>query len=202
MIKLENKANRTDYDASAKYVQQDVVTTGTEFAAAAADELLATQFSDVSTSTRITSRRITKTSRSISSGKQISFVQSSSVTATWSGSSPRIESLAINNDGHAVLGFDFFYKIPAGSDLFGWVNNLDALIKNQNVGLQKEQVRSNYSSATDSLCGYQVSAVHNCLNNEAGEKNDQYPTTSDSTTGSEFFNVGHLASFSQMGAIK
>jgi hypothetical protein len=40
------------------------------------------------------------------------------------------------------------------------------------------------------------------LNNEAGEEENQNPTASDSATGPELFNVGHFASFSQMGSIK
>jgi hypothetical protein len=40
------------------------------------------------------------------------------------------------------------------------------------------------------------------LNNEAGEEENQNPTASNSAAGSELFNVGHSASFSQMGSIK
>lgn len=202
MIKLQSDACCTNHKAEHNCVQQNEVCADFALATSFANEFVTPQLSDVSTSTRIASRRITKTSRSISTGKQISFVQSSTVTTTWSGSRPGIEGLPVDNDGHAVLGFDFFDKIPTSSDLFGWINNLDALIKNQNIGLQKEQVRSNYSSTADGCCGNDVSAIHNSLNYEACEENNQHPATKDCATGSELFHVGHFASFSQMGSIK
>ena len=202
MINLKNNTCCADDSTCCNGVAQDVVAADLKLTSTRTSEILTTQLGDMSTDTRVTLKRVTNSSRSISTGKKISFVHSSTVTTTWSGSRPGVEGLTIDKDGHAVLGFDLFNKIPSNGDLFGWINNLDSLIKDQNVGLQEQQVGTDNSSATDSCCGDKVSAVHNGLSNEAGEEENQNPTASDSTTGSELFNVGHFASFSQMGSIK
>ena len=202
MISLKNNTCCADDSTCCNGVTQDVVAADLKLTSTRTSEILTTQLGDMGTNSRVTLKRVTNSSRSSSTGKKISFVHSSTVTTTWSGSRPGVEGLTIDKDGHAVLGFDLFNKIPSNGDLFGWVNNLDSLIKDQNVGLQKEQVGTDNSSATNSCCGDKVSAVHNGLSNEAGEEENQNPTASDSTTGSELFNVGHFASFSQMGSIK
>ena len=202
MINLDKDACCPDDSTCCSGVAQDVVTADLKLTSTRTSEILTTQFGDMSADSRVTLKRVTNSSRSISSGKQISFVHSSTVTTTWSGSRPSVEGLTVDKDGHAVLGFDLFNKIPRNGDLFGWVNNLDSLVKDQNVGLQKQKVGADNSSATNSCCGDKVSTVHNGLNNEAGEEENQNPTASNSTTGSELFNVGHVASFSQMGSIK
>ena len=202
MINLKDNACCTDYSACCNGVTQDVVTADLKFTSTRTSEILTTQLGDMRTNSRVTLKRITNSSRSINAGKKISFVHSSTVTTTWSGSRPGVEGLTIDKDGHTVFGFDLFNKIPSNGDLFGWVNNLDSLIKDQNVGLQEQQVGANDSSTTNSCCGDQVSAVHNSLNNEAGEEENQNPTASNSAAGSELFDVGHFASFSQMGSIK
>ena len=202
MINLDKESCCPNDSTSCSGVAQNVIGADLKLTSTRTSEILTTQFGDMSTDSRVTLKRITNSSRSISSGKQISFVHSSTVTTTWSGSGPGVEGLTIDKDGHAVLGFDLFNKIPSNGDLFGWVNNLDSLVKDQNVGLQEQQVGTDNSSAAHSCCGDKVSTVHNGLNNEAGEEEDQNPTASDSTTGPELFNVGHIASFSQMGSIK
>ena len=202
MINLEKEACYPDNSTCCKDVAHNVIASDLKFTSTRTSEILTTQLGDMRTNSRVTLKRVTNSSRSISAGKKISFVHSSTVTTTWSGSRPGVEGLTVDKDGHAVLGFDLFNKIPSNGDLFGWVNNLDSLIKDQNVGLQEQQIRANDSSGTNSCCGDQVSAVHNGLNNEAGEEENQNPTASNSAAGSELFNVGHFASFSQMGSIK
>lgn len=202
MINLDKNTCCPDDNTCCSGVAQDVITADLKLTSTRTSEILTTQLGDMGTDSRITLKRVTNSSRSISAGKKISFVHSSTVTTTWSGSRPGVEGLTIDKDGHAVLGFDLLNKIPTHDDLFGWVNNLDSLIKDQNVGLQEQQVGTNNSSATYSCCGDKVSAVHNGLNNEAGEEENQNPTASNGAAGSELFNVGHFASFSQMGSIK
>lgn len=202
MINLKDEACCTDNSTCCNGVTQDVVAADLKFTSTRTSEILTTQLGDVRTNSRVTLKRVTNSSRSISAGKKISFVHSSTVTTTWSGSRPGVEGLTIDKDGHAVLGFDLLNKIPSSGDLFGWVNNLDSLIKDQNVGLQEQQVGADNSGATDSCCSHKVSTVKNALNNEAGEEENQNPTASNSTAGSELFNVGHSVSFSQMGSIK
>ena len=202
MINLKEDACCADNSTCCKDVAHHVIASDLKLTSTRTSELLTTQLGDMRTNSRVTLKRVTNSSRSISAGKKISFVHSSTVTTTWSGSRPGVEGLTVDKDGHAVLGFDLFNKIPSNGDLFGWVNDLDSLIKDQNVGLQEQQVGTNNSSATYSCCGDKVSAVNNGLNNEAGEEENQNPTASNGAAGSELFNVGHFASFSQMGSIK
>ena len=202
MINLEKEACCPDESTCCKDVAHNVIASDLKFTSTRTSELLTTQLGDVRAHSRITLKRVTNSSRSISAGQKISFVHSSTVTTTWSGSRPSVEGLTVDKDGHAVLGFDLFNKIPSNGDLFGWVNDLDSLIKDQNIGLKEQQVGTDNSGATNSCCGHKVSTVNNGLNNEAGEEENQNPTASDSATGPELFNVGHFASFSQMGSIK
>jgi hypothetical protein len=113
------------------------------------EKLLSSQSGNMGAHSRITFRRVTKTSRSITTGEQITLVHSTSVATSRSWSGPRIERPAINSDGHTVFGLDLLDAIPTSSDLFGWVNNLDAFIKDQNIGLEKSEVDADTAASTD-----------------------------------------------------
>jgi hypothetical protein len=123
-----------------------------------------------------------------------------STTGRWS--SPSEVTLASDLDGHAVFGFYLLNQIPRSGDLFGWVNNLDAFIKDHNVGLKEEQVCTNGTCTTDSNSQHDVAGVQETLHNKATKESDQDPSTSNRTSGSEFFTIRHFASFSQMGSTK
>jgi fructosamine-3-kinase len=113
-----------------------------------------------------------------------------------------VESPIVNVDGHAVFGFDLLNQIPRSGDLFGWVNNLDTFIKEQNVGLKEEQVRTVSTSATDTNGHQDISAVEEALKNKSDKEGDKNPAASNGATGSKLFHVCHCASFSQMGSTK
>ena len=170
--------------------------------ASSIDELFSSEPGNVGTHTRITSRRVTKTSRDISTGEQISFVHSSRVTASRSWSGPRMESSAVNNDGHAVFGLDLTDPIPTSSDLFGWVNYLDALIKDQNIGFEKSEVDADTATATDQRRNdnFVNATIESALSDEANTKSDQDPSSKQSAAGTKLFGVSHLPSFSHMEA--
>ena len=202
MTKLENSDCQSNHDERNIQNQDARIAYDFELGITNADKAFLAQLGNMGTNTRITSRRVTNTTKRISTGKKVTLVKTSLVSTTWSGSGPRVEDLITNAYGHAVFGIDVINQIPGNGDLFGWVNNLDSLIKDQNVGLQKQKVGADNSSGANSCCAHKVSTVHNGLNNEAGEEENQNPTASNSTTGSELFNVGHIASFSQMGTIK
>ena len=166
------------------------------------DELFSSESGNVRTHTRITSRRVTKASRDISTGKQVTLVHFSSVATSRSWSGPRIESSATNNDGHTVFGLDLIDAIPTSSDLFGWVNYLDALIKDQNIGFEKSEVDTNAATATNqrSNDNFSDTTIKNTLHDEADAKGDQYPSSKQGATGTKLFGVSHLPSFSHMEA--
>lgn len=113
-----------------------------------------------------------------------------------------MENLISGLDRHAVSSFDLFDKIPGNSDLFGWINNLDTFIKEQNVGLQKEQVRSYDAAGADSSSKNQVATIDSGLNNKTGEENHHGPATSNGATRSKSLTIRHCVSFSQMGSTK
>jgi len=199
---LNKNASNTDQSQSYEDVKAGVVGTDFKFAGTTGSEVFSSDVSHVSANTRVTFKRVSYTSRSISTGKKISLVHSSTVTTTRSWSGPGVVSLISDLDGHAVFGFDLLNQIPRSGDLFGWVNNLDAFIKEQNVGLKEEQVRTKSTGATDSKCQDDVAAVEKTLNNKSDKEGDKNPATGNRTSGSELFTIRHFASFSQMGSTK
>ena len=184
-------------DIEASVIAKDLKLTSTN-----SSEVLSSNVGHVSTDTRVTFKRVTHTSGSISTGKKITLVHSSTVTTTRRGSGPGVVSPLVNVDGHAVFGFDLLNQIPRSGDLFGWVNNLDTFIKEQNVGLKEEQVGTVSAGATDTNGHQDISAVEEALKNKSNKERNQNPTTCDCTTGSELLAICHCASFSQMGSTK
>jgi len=187
MTKLENS------DCQSNHYERDIknqdahIASDFELGITNADKAFLAQLGNMGTDTRITSRRVTNTTKRISTGKKVTLVKSSLVSTTWSGSGPRVE--------------DLINQIPGNSDLFGWVNNLDSLIKDQNVGPEKEKVSTDNSSAADQRSQGNVSAVDSTLNNEASEENNQNHSAYKGAAGTEFLDIAHEHSFSQMEAI-
>jgi len=199
---LNKNASNADQCQSYEDVKAGVVGIDSKLAGTTSNEIFSSDVGQVSANTRVTFKRVANASRSISTGKKVSLVHSSTVTTTRSWSGPGVVSLISDVDGHAVFGFDLFNQIPRSGDLFGWVNNLDAFIKEQNVGLKEEQVRTNSTGSADSDCQDDVAAVEKALNNKSDKEGDKNPATGNRTAGSELFTIGHFASFSQMGSTK
>jgi len=165
------------------------------------DEIFSAKTGNVGTRTRITSRRVTNSNRvRTTAGSEVTLMHTLSVTTTRSWSGPRVEIAPINDDGHAVLGLDLFNTIPTGSDLFGWVNNLDTFIKDSNVGLNKTKVCAESKRSTDENRdhGFEQSTVVNTLSDKTCEKSDQHPTHNQRTSGTELFGIVHAHSLSQL----
>ena len=203
MINFLDKTSCCAYEnQSAKDIQASVIANDFKLTSTNTSEVLPSDVSHVSTDTRVTFKRVTHTSGTIGSGKKISFVHSSTVTTTRRGSSPGVVSPLIDVDGHAVFGLDLLNQIPRSGDLFGWVNNLDALIKEQNIGLKEEQISTECTCATDTNRHQDISAVEEALNNKSEKENDKNAAASNGAAGSELFHVCHCASFSQMGSTK
>jgi len=199
---LDYCASYSDQQQGQEDVQPGVVANEFKIANATGDEIFSSDFSHVRTDTRVTFKRVSYTSNVISAGVKISRVHSSTVTTTRSWSSPGVVTLASDLNGHAVFSLDLFNQIPGSGDLFGWINNLDAFIKEQNVGLDEGQVRAEGSSPADANRQDDVAAVKEGLNNKSDKEGDKYPTAGNRTSGSELFTIRHFASFSQMGSTK
>jgi hypothetical protein len=201
MTKLENSDCQCNHDERNIQSQDAHIASEFELGITNSDKAFLAQLGNMGANTRITSRRVTNTTKRIGTGKKITLVKTSLVSTTWSGSSPRVEDLITNGDGHAVFGIDLINQIPGNSDLFGWVNDLDSLIKDQNVGSNKEKVSTDNSSAADQRSHSNVAAVDGALDNEAGEENNQNAAAYKGAAGTEFLDVVHEHSFSQMEAI-
>ena len=185
-----------------KDVEAGVIGNDFKLAGNTGNEILLSDLGHVSADSRITFKRVTHTTRSISAGKKISTVHSSTVSTTRSWSGPSVKAFASNLDGHAVLGFDLLNQIPRSGDLFGWVNNLDTLIEEKNVGLKEEQIRTESTCAAHSNSQQKIAAEDKGLNNKSDKEGDQNPAASNCASGSELFTISHSASFSQMGSTK
>ena len=199
---LEKGSCCADKNQSREDIQSGVIANDFKLTSSSTRKVLSSKAGHVSTDTRVTLKRVTHTPRTAGSGKKVSLVHSSTVSTTRSWSSPGVVSPILNLDGHAVLGLDLLNQIPRSGDLFGWVNNLDAFIKEQNVGLNEDQVRTDGTCAADTNCGDDVTVVEEALNNKSEKENDENPAASNGATGSELFDVSHCASFSQMGSTK
>ena len=168
---------------------------------ATGDKVFSAQTRDVRTSTRITSRRITQSNGEIApAGREIAFMHTLNVTTARSWRGPGVENFAVNQDGHAVFGFDLFNSIPTRSDLFGWVNDLDTFIKDYNVGFEKPQVGSEGADSTHQASdqNFSGSSEKNCLEYEASEKGDQNPAHHEGTGGTKLRGVVHAPSLSHL----
>lgn len=182
--------------------QSFVIADDFKLAGISADEILLSNLCHVRTDSRVTLKRVAYTSDRINAGMEIGSVHSSTVTTTRCWSSPGEVNFAPDLDRHAVLGVDLFNQIPGSGDLFGWVNNFDALIKEQNIGLQEEQVSTECTCSADTKTQHDIATVEKALNDKADEESNENPTARHRTSGSELFNVSHNASFSQMGSTK
>lgn len=202
MTKLDNSHCQCNHDKGKIQNQDARIPSDFKLGINNADKAFLAQLGDMGTHTRITSRRVTNTTKWISTGKKVTLVKTSLVSTTWSGSGPRVEDLITNGDGHAVFGIDVINQIPGNSDLFGWVNDLNSLIKDQNIGFEKEQVGTDNSSATDQRGQGNIATIKSALNDEATKKGNQNPSAHKGATGTEFLDITHALSFSQMEAIK
>ena len=199
---LDYGCSDADQKQSQEGVENAVIANDFEITSTTGDEIFSSDVSHVSTDTRVTFKRVSYTSRSIRTGKKISLMHFSTVTTTRSWSSPSVVTLVSDLNGHAVFGLDLLNQIPGSSDLFGWVNNLDAFIKEQNIGLNEEQVRTDGTCAADTNRGDDVTAVEEALNYKSDKEGDQNPSTGNCASGSELFTIRHSVSFSQMGSTK
>ena len=199
---LDKTSCCADKNQCCQDIKTSVIANDFKLTSANSRELLSSKVGHVSTDTRVTLKRVTHASGTIGAGKRITLVHSSTVTTTRRGSGPGVVSPIVNVDGHAVLGLDLLNQIPRSGDLFGWVNNLDTFIKEQNIGLKEEQVRTECTCATDTNGHQNVSAVEEALKNKSEKENDENPAASNGAAGPELFHVGHCASFSQMGSTK
>lgn len=168
---------------------------------ATGDEVFSAQSRHVRTGTRITSRRVTQSNGMIgSTGLEIASMHTLGVTSARNWSGPGVVSFVINEDGHTVFGFDLFNHVPTHRNLFGWVNNRDAFIKDENVGFEKPQVGD---ISPDSTCqtrdkNFNGSSVKDCLESEASEKSDQNPSHNQRAGGTKLLGVIHTPSLPQL----
>lgn len=165
------------------------------------DEISSAQSSDMGTSARVTSWRITKSNRKIAAtGGEITLMQSFEMVTTRSWSSPSIKSSLVDNYGHAVFGFDLIDAVPACDDLFGWINNLDSLIKDNDIRFKKTQVCTEETDTAQRASDEDF--INSCkkdgLASKAGEKDDRNPTHYQGAIWAKPLWVGHWPSFSQV----
>ena len=203
MIKsLDNNSCCPEQQQCCQDEQSFVVADDLKLTSVAGDEVFLSHLGHVRADSRVTLKRVSYTSHRIDAGMKISTVHSSTVTTTRSWSSPGVVNLASDGDGHAVLGLDLLNQIPSSGDLFGWINNLDALVVEKYVGLQKEQVGTESACTTDANSQQKIATEEKALNNEAGKEGDKNPATGDCASGSELFTIRHSVSFSQIGSTK
>lgn len=201
MINLEDKTQHANNGATDNGAHEQVTALNGETTFAIGNKSFKSQTGNVSTHSRVTTRRVSKTSRvNVQTGTKVALVHSTTVTTSRSWSSPRVENLTANENGHTELSFDLFNQIPTSSDVFGWVNNLDSFIKDQNVGLDEQQVGTKNSSCTCGADGEKISTVDSGFNDKASEESYERPTRNKCTCGAELLEVSHSIIFSHSEA--
>lgn len=164
-------------------------------------EALFSKPSDVCTHSRVTLKGVTYTPWNIRTGQQIGFMHPATVATTGSWSCPGKVSNSFDQNRHGVLGLDRIDEIPGNRDLFGWIDNLQALIEDQNVRFEKEQIGTDSPRSTHTDSQGEISTVEQGLNDESDKEEDKNPATGYRTSRSEFFTVRHCQSFSQLESI-
>lgn len=169
--------------------------------AATGDKVFSAQSRNVRTSSRITSRRVTQSNGKISpTGREIAFMYTFNVPTARSWRGPSVESFAINQDGHAVLGLNLFNSIPTRNNLFSWIDYLNSFVKNHNIRFKKTQVRSENTDSRYKVSDkhFSGSSVKDCLDVEARKKGNQNPAHHESTRGTKLHRVVHVPSLPQL----
>ena len=108
-------------------------------------KVIKTSSGQIRSSTRMSTRRFTRTNQSIVikfESTNIRTVNVSCVIPAGSGSGPGINQLFSHFNGHAVSGVDFFNTMPTHSDLNKWISDGNSLIEYSDFGANKEQVRT------------------------------------------------------------
>lgn len=201
MINLEDKTQYANNGATDNGVHVQVTSLNSESTVAIGNKRFESQTGNVGTHSRVTTRRVSKTSRvNVQTGTKVALVHSTTVTTSRSWSSPRVENLTANENGHTELSFDLFNQIPTSSDVFGWVNNLDSFIKDQNVGLDEKQVGTKYSSCACGADSEKISTVDSCFDDESSQKGYERPARDKCTCGTELLEVSHSIIFSHSEA--
>ena len=183
-------------------IQTGVIANDLKLTSFSTAKIFSSNLGHIGADTRITLKRVTYSSRSISAGTQIGSVHSSTVSTTRSGSGPGVITLTSDLDRHAVLGFDLLNQIPRNGDLFGWVNNFDTFIEEKYIWLQKEEIRAEGACTTDSDSQQNITIEEQALNYKTGKEGDQKPAACNCASRSELFTIRHFASFPQKGSTK
>lgn len=161
-------------------------------------KVIKTSSGQIRSSTRMSTRRFTRTNQSIVikfESTNIRTVNVSGVIPAGSGSGPGINQLFSNFNGHAVSGVDFFNTMPTHSDLNKWISDGNSLIEYSDFGANKEQVRTprNENSPRNSS----KSVVETCSDEkfytEPSSKKEDGAGQQVTTPWPENFNVAHSA---------
>lgn len=167
-------------------------------------ELLPTGARQVRSNTRITSRRFTKTNGAVA-GKvhtaNFAWVDLSSVVATGSWSSPRVDSLSADAYAHGVANLDVVDIAPTDCVTPQRVDDLQALIANVESWLVQDQVEGCCGQGSSTCCNENSSqaAAQNRADNHANDDDVCNPRSEDAASAAKTLHVGHPSILAQGG---
>lgn len=111
------------------------------------------------------------------------FVNSSGVIATGSGSCNCVDNLVINLDGHAVTSLNGFDFVPADSNFAQHIGNDDSFIEENNLWFQEEHVGTqSYCCANSENFDESVSSGNNEIVSNKTEAQENAETKKDKVT--------------------
>lgn len=160
--------------------------------------------SKVSSNTRITSRRFSKSNDAIArkvSSSYFAGVDISSVVSTRGWRSPGIDSPTMHANAHGVFNLDIINVAPADGVSRERVNDVQAFIADLETWLMENQIEkfgSQNSGTRRNQSDFQ-GAIKDSRNNDASDDYVGNPCRDESAFASKTLNVGHQAIFAQGG---
>ena len=168
-------------------------------------EFLPTTSGQVSRNTRITSRRFTKSNRTLTSdihSSNFAGMNFSSVVSTRSWSGPSVNNLSSSLNTHGVPSFDGADIAPTDVVTPEWINNFDSIIRNLQERAMQDQIEAerHQASKSNGQEGLANLAGKDSLKNHDG--NNAVCNCRSNSTGftSKDFGVGHDSILAQ-GAV-
>ena len=206
LLEANNVERNTKHQAYNGYGNTDEVISDRAFNSEDAffDEVIQSHLSDVFGDARITSWGFPGSQSSFATNfesTQFTWMDISSVVSTWSGSSPRIDSFSMDNNGHAVSGFDGINLIPSESEFLDGVRNGYAFVKENNFraeeNLVDDRAYEDRPDRSDDSSAYTVAQPR--LNIDSQNQHSESAHHEVASFRSENFWIGHEVILSQLG---
>ena len=160
------------------------------------------QSRNMGSDSRITSGAVAMSDRIVSCDchtAQFAGVDSTGVIATAGGCSPRMDSLAVNSNGHGVFGFDIFDIAPTNFVGTDGIYDENSIIANNQMWAMQDQIDCCGNSQPSNCCQYTScdTAAVESFNSQTNNQKVGEVRSHNAAGWSKSLTVNHLASLTQ-----